>query len=188
LGARSGTHCTSAADPTLGMRTSSCTSWRCSPVWSCFRLACRRPFETNDEGSSSLDEVGCGQSLAESGVNTSWRPAGGQGIDWLRWPRPPTTAGCCLNRSGTRIRPRVSQASSPRPTFSATPLDWRHAQLIRLAWSISAGDPRGAARGRGLPLRPELSVASAYAAEARNARWAGAGPLAHNRPAATGRD
>jgi glucoamylase len=26
-----------------------------------------------------------------------------------------------------------------RPTFSATPLAWTHAQLIRLAWSISAG-------------------------------------------------
>jgi glucoamylase len=27
------------------------------------------------------------------------------------------------------------------PTFSATPLAWTHAQLIRLAWSISAGRP-----------------------------------------------
>jgi glucoamylase len=27
------------------------------------------------------------------------------------------------------------------PTFSATPLAWTHAQLIRLAWSISAGHP-----------------------------------------------
>jgi glucoamylase len=28
-----------------------------------------------------------------------------------------------------------------QPTFSATPLAWTHAQLIRLAWSISAGYP-----------------------------------------------
>jgi glucoamylase len=28
-----------------------------------------------------------------------------------------------------------------RPTFSATPLAWTHAQLIRLAWSIAAGHP-----------------------------------------------
>ncbi len=28
-----------------------------------------------------------------------------------------------------------------RPTFSATPLAWTHAQLIRLAWSISSGRP-----------------------------------------------
>ena len=26
-------------------------------------------------------------------------------------------------------------------TFSATPLAWSHAQLIRLAWSIDAGAP-----------------------------------------------
>jgi glucoamylase len=30
---------------------------------------------------------------------------------------------------------------SGTPTFSATPLAWTHAQLIRLAWSISAGAP-----------------------------------------------
>lgn len=28
-----------------------------------------------------------------------------------------------------------------RPTFSATPPAWTHAQLIRLAWSIAAGHP-----------------------------------------------
>ncbi len=28
-----------------------------------------------------------------------------------------------------------------RGTFSATPLAWTHAQLIRLAWSITAGRP-----------------------------------------------
>ncbi len=28
-----------------------------------------------------------------------------------------------------------------RPTFSATPLAWTHAQLIRLAWSVVAGHP-----------------------------------------------
>jgi glucoamylase len=27
------------------------------------------------------------------------------------------------------------------PTFSATPLGWTHAQLVRLAWSIDAGEP-----------------------------------------------
>jgi glucoamylase len=27
------------------------------------------------------------------------------------------------------------------PTFSATPLAWLHAQLVRLAWSIDAGHP-----------------------------------------------
>jgi len=27
------------------------------------------------------------------------------------------------------------------PTFSATPLAWSHAQLVRLAWSIEAGRP-----------------------------------------------
>ena len=26
-------------------------------------------------------------------------------------------------------------------TFSATPLGWTHAQLIRLAWSLDAGHP-----------------------------------------------
>ncbi len=26
-------------------------------------------------------------------------------------------------------------------TFSATPLGWTHAQLVRLAWSIDAGRP-----------------------------------------------
>jgi glucoamylase len=30
---------------------------------------------------------------------------------------------------------------SGRPMFSATPLAWTHAQLIRLAWSIVAGHP-----------------------------------------------
>jgi glucoamylase len=27
------------------------------------------------------------------------------------------------------------------PTFSATPLGWTHAQLVRLAWSLDAGKP-----------------------------------------------
>jgi glucoamylase len=39
--------------------------------------------------------------------------------------------------------PPAGQPGFPpgRPTFSATPLAWTHAQLIRLAWSISAGSP-----------------------------------------------
>jgi glucoamylase len=39
--------------------------------------------------------------------------------------------------------PPAGQPGFPpgRPTLSATPLAWTHAQLIRLAWSISAGRP-----------------------------------------------
>ena len=32
-------------------------------------------------------------------------------------------------------------AARGRGTFSATPLAWSHAQLVRLAWSIDAGAP-----------------------------------------------
>jgi hypothetical protein len=31
--------------------------------------------------------------------------------------------------------------SDGTPTFSATPLGWTHAQLVRLAWSLDAGHP-----------------------------------------------
>ena len=37
--------------------------------------------------------------------------------------------------------PGQTDFPSGTPTFSATPLAWTHAQLIRLAWSISAGAP-----------------------------------------------
>jgi glucoamylase len=37
--------------------------------------------------------------------------------------------------------PAPASAQPGTPTFSATPLGWTHAQLIRLAWSIDAGKP-----------------------------------------------
>ena len=37
--------------------------------------------------------------------------------------------------------PAPAAAQPGTPTFSATPLGWTHAQLIRLAWSIDAGHP-----------------------------------------------
>jgi glucoamylase len=40
-----------------------------------------------------------------------------------------------------RAQPGRPGFTPGEPTFSATPLAWSHAQLVRLAWSIDAGRP-----------------------------------------------
>jgi glucoamylase len=38
-------------------------------------------------------------------------------------------------------RPTPPGHTPGTPAFSATPLGWTHAQLVRLAWSLDAGRP-----------------------------------------------
>ena len=56
---------------------------------------------------------------------------------------PRMTARCCPSRCGTPDFPPAGQPGFPlgEGTFSATPLAWSHAQYVRLAWSIQAGQP-----------------------------------------------
>ena len=59
------------------------------------------------------------------------------------WRPPATTATCCPSRCGRRTSSPPGEPGFPvgEGTFSATPLAWSHAQFVRLAWSIDAGEP-----------------------------------------------
>jgi glucoamylase len=65
-----------------------------------------------------------------------------------------------MRLDGTEVASRAFEPVGQRPgsgTFSASPLGWTHAQLIRLAWSLDAGRP----------VEQPAIVACRYAGECR---------------------
>jgi len=69
--------------------------------------------------------------------------AGQPAADRLRAMAATANDGGLLPEQVWDQNPPSGRAGFPpgHPTFSATPLAWTHAQLIRLAWSVAAGRP-----------------------------------------------
>jgi glucoamylase len=79
-----------------------------------------------------------------AGERGEYQLAAGQGAgDRLRAMAATANDAGLLPEQVWDENPPAGQPGFPpgRPTFSATPLAWTHAQLIRLAWSIKAGAP-----------------------------------------------
>ena len=96
----------------------------------------RRPRRTTAPASA-----GPGRCWPASARTTNWRPATAprrRGC-WRRWRPAPAPASCCPSRCGTAPPIPERELEPGRPSGSAMPLVWAHAEHIKLLRSLADG-------------------------------------------------